>query len=92
MKTESRIQPRNTTMLHDIHRCLPRTFILIASSDGIVLVGWLRQARWCTVRHENRNLSAEFGEFERACLKVSREIVKWGSSEEQTTPGSSSGD
>jgi hypothetical protein len=67
-------------MLDDIHRCLPRTFILIASSDGIVLVGWLRQARWRTIRHENRNLSAEFGEFERACLEISREIVKQASS------------
>lgn len=76
METESRIQPRNTTMLDDIHRCLPCTFILIASSDGIVLVGWLRQARWRTVRHENRNLSTEFGEFERACLRVSRGVVK----------------
>ena len=55
-------------MLNDIGHCLESSLILVASGNGMTFgVGTV-----LLLRHEDGNLGAQFRQFERTCLIVSR--------------------
>jgi hypothetical protein len=70
MKSKSRIQSHNSTVLDNVHCGLESAFVLVAGRNSSSN-GWLRDTRVISISHEDRNLGAEFGQFERALSLVS---------------------
>jgi hypothetical protein len=63
MQIEARVQPQDTTMLHNVLRSFECALVLIACGYGFA-VGWIRYTGTISVCHKNRHLSAKFGQFE----------------------------
>jgi hypothetical protein len=67
VEVETRVEPCDSTVLHNILGCLKGTFILIAGSYSSSTSG-IREARLIAIGHKDGDLSADFCQFEWAYI------------------------